>query len=94
MLMSIKKVVNKNRTNGEIDLQQENSKEQWERISINNFKVFNNNSIQQNVYKIQQRWYNTPEVLNKTYPDVVNKCWRCDEIGVPVLDPFRGIVKK
>lgn len=35
--------------------------------------------IQETNFKIMTRWYRTPSLLNKFFPEIPDKCWRCQE---------------
>lgn len=55
------------------------STEEWE--SINNLihSASRNVMTQENGFKIRSRWYRTPVVLHKIFPQTSDRCWRCDQ---------------
>lgn len=43
---------------------------------------------QEGGYKILTRWYRTPEVLNRIFPQISNLCWRCQGAEGTMLHIF------
>ena len=43
---------------------------------------------QEGGYKILTRWYRTPAVLNRMYPQVANQCWRCQNAEGTIFHIF------
>lgn len=45
-------------------------------------------NVQETGYKIITRWYRTPRILKKMFPQQSNVCWRCGEMEGTILHIF------
>lgn len=50
---------------------------QWKNVCILAHKCSISTKVQETAYKLMTRWYLTPMRLNKWFPQVSDRCWRC-----------------
>lgn len=55
---------------------------EWETIFMYAHKGSLNVATEECGYKIIICWYRTPTLLNKFYPQVPNRCWRCSMVHI------------
>lgn len=75
----------------ELDLGRTFSEGQSIKIIQSIFKTATCTKIEETNYKIISQWYRTPAILQRCFPNITDKCWRCQlERGLYYI--FFGLV--
>lgn len=74
------KTLETNKVQWEKDLAMRWTEKEWYRL-INFYQFCSRNiSIQENHFKMFNRWYLTPLRIKKMFPQADGKCWQCGKI--------------